>query len=878
MNPGAKEPDYSEQVPLNNNNLDENNDIGGKENLAIREEYPQQDNERVVDIKQDFIWDGFPLSERFWYSFFCKTGCCSDDKHGECFSSYVSREKCILDRKLIRENLDKKIFSISILKSGTLEIIPRLLHPFVRISIVNLKTGKYLQKSKYENPCITRQEHLLEIKNNQISGKTELTKSYLDFIPPVSTCPYDLRERGESFAEWNEDFYFNERASYILQNENVILFELLDYHLNYKENEKEDCIIPMAWGYLKPVGFSQTYLGKHKIQLYKHKYSITKEMSLKKKSEKEWIRTPDLLFELDWIKKEKYQTYLQINISIEDPPTVDQLNNAYFYNKFIYSVFIDESENIDLHIKREKKKDIKKEINLADAQKKERLNRWRRGNKCMVPNQLLYKFNTARLGCLTHEFSHDGKYLAAACTEINSETMIKIFNVEDGLLRYTFKGHHNLIHHFTWSRDDLILISASSDNVVTLWRVPKFESNDANNNNPLDNDLKFKIKDLHHPAYVYSTDIYPDKGELHDSIILATACFDGVVRFFQIFLSYDSSNYIYSFQKYNIIKEIQITQENEDKEYFKNITEEIKEKAVQKKEKEKIILLQKTALDHRHPNVVLFDNSGRIYIGDSLGYIHIWELKIASGYIQPEINKIKILTHKELELDTINKITIVPNQTKRLLVHSRDNCIRLIDISTEKTKVILRYFGLKCNKTNIKSTASPDGAYVFSGSEEGAPHIWQLDSGIPYPTNRYECGFVDSVNDVSWNLEYNMNALSGFGQEYPLLVYVYERAEGENENILELNDKNDTGYYNNINDTRVDNNNLGISGKGPLVRDKGVYKDKTMIDETRDLKNQSTMIDKKFNSGNNNYYNNGSNPLLDEGEHNDLPRASQMYK
>ena len=72
---------------------------------------------------------------------------------------------------------------------------------------------------------------------------------------------------------------------------------------------------------------------------------------------------------------------------------------------------------------------------------------------------------------------------------------------------------------------------------------------------------------------------------------------------------------------------------------------------------------------------------------------------------------------------------------------------------------------------SAKSTCSPDGSYLFSGSEEGEPKMWQLDTGISYSTSKYECGFIDSVNDVSWNSVYNMNALSGFGQEYIEKIY-----------------------------------------------------------------------------------------------------------
>ena len=311
----------------------------------------------------------------------------------------------------------------------------------------------------------------------------------------------------------------------------------------------------MAWGYLKPVGFSQTYMGKHKIQLYKYKFNRTKVLSNLKQKVPAFIRTPDLLYELDWIKKEKYQTFFQIRLGLEDFPTKEQLNNVYFINKFVYSVFVDESEEVDIVVRPPTPKDkpIKIDTSLEDKLKK-----WRRGNdKCIIPDMLVYNFPTAKLGCLTHEFSNNGKYIAAACTEMNSETHIKIYNVEEGKLRYIFKGHHNIIHHFTWSSDDLILISASADNIVTLWRIPKHETSEKDNLNPMENLLKFKIYDILHPAYVYSTDIFPRSTK--ETMILATACFDGVVRIYIIKFNYDEQNSRYNYQKCSLFFEIQIS-------------------------------------------------------------------------------------------------------------------------------------------------------------------------------------------------------------------------------------------------------------------------------------------------------------------------------
>jgi WD40 repeat protein len=373
----------------------------------------------------------------------------------------------------------------------------------------------------------------------------------------------------------------------------------------------------------------------------------------------------------------------------------------------------------------------------------------------------------------------------------------------------------------------------------------------------MENKPKFNMHEIIHPAYVYCTDIFP--GSSKEAMILATACFDGLVRIYIINFNYDPQNVKYNYQNCKLFSKIQISQEFEDKAYFQKIENELK--GVQKKDKDKLNLLKSTALDHRHPNTVVFDITGRLYIGDSLGHIHIWHFSIDRGY--PKIEKIKIITHKELGSGTINKITLIPNQSQKLLVHSRDNCIRLIDISTDKTKIFLRYFGLKCSKTNIKSTCSPDGSYVLSGSEEGEPKMWQLETGIPFSTTKYECGFVDSVNDVSWNGVYNMNALSGFGQEYPLLVYVHERKQPvvvEESGVKIVQDQNNKApvFKPMIEDTKA------------LVEEEKTFNDKFNVNNNinRNLSGLNNMNNTdNINNINNSNYSDG----LDEDIHNVLP-------
>ena len=130
---------------------------------------------------------------------------------------------------------------------------------------------------------------------------------------------------------------------------------------------------------------------------------------------------------------------------------------------------------------------------------------------------------------------------------------------------------------------------------------------------------------------------------------------------------------------------------------------------------------------------------------------------------------------KELEGDPINVIMLEPTEKKKLIVHSRDNCIRTVEHTSKRQKVSLRFFGSKCREFHVKSCISPDGQYLLAGSEDGLPHLWDFATGLEYSTKQYECSFIGNITDVDWNPHYNMIAICGFAKEYPILIYVYER-------------------------------------------------------------------------------------------------------
>lgn len=873
---------------------------------------PNRDIEVKINMRQNAIWKGFPLSDRFFYTLCCGAKFVTDNKSQKFLIDEMIEDKCILDERI---DFSDKYLSIKIIKTGTFDIEPCIIHPFVRFSIVNLKTGKYLQKQTFEIPAILQNEKNLILSFKTTENVLEFRESNLDFIAPMSTAPSDLRIKGESYAEWNEELIINDAAQNIFQSETIFFFEIMDFNLfpnvysSMREYSTEEFIFPIAWGYLKPVGYSQTYLGKQKIQLYKYKYKRTDMMKKLKLTNNTFQRTPDVLFEFNWFQKVKYQTYLEVEINIDKRPSPNDLfSKEFFFRKYKNSVFLSETEvnfrsfelgKLDNNLFSRYKSRVNDEINQKERERRLILAKRRRGpgEQCILPDKLLFKFETSELGSLTQEFSYNGKYLAVSCTEKSSISTIKIFNVEEGKLSFHLKGHINLIHNFSWSLDNQILVSCGSDNNVIIWQIPQDDSNNSENFDYMDNEKVFKLANITHPSYVYTTAILPEESK--DMIILATGCFDGIVRIYTINFILENignenmnspnsknfnkgnnspknllnsgSNFYKSmnsnplsqhnkyhilkktFAKYSILAEIVINEEflnqdfffsksniinNEDnlgnsnskgftdakapplsqtqfyeKEKLKTAkskfmetnqknnwkesgsnsnyknslhldkrTEEYLKRMNIKKEDfmdlndtEKTNLIEKTVLEHRHPNSIFFDELGKLFIGDSLGAIHIWEFRIINA--KPICNKIRVITHKEIEGDDINKLYLESGPKRRLVVHSRDNCIRLLDISNEKPRIIVRYFGLKSSKMNIKSCVSPDGNYILSGSEDGKFYLWSLFSGSQISNFKYECDIVDPIIDVKWNNYYNMFSVCGFGRNYPLLIYVHERKE-----------------------------------------------------------------------------------------------------
>ena len=151
---------------------------------------------------------------------------------------------------------------------------------------------------------------------------------------------------------------------------------------------------------------------------------------------------------------------------------------------------------------------------------------------------------------------------------------------------------------------------------------------------------------------------------------------------------------------------------------------------------------------------------------------------LRSNTVQVE-NLFKI-RHKELLGDQINQIIMHPESEKQLFVQSRDNCVRLVQYeNAQGPRIKKRLFGAKCKDLMVRCAVSPDGLYLISGSEDGKPYIWDTTDERLEKVKGYQYKLLDLVSDCQWNPRYNMFAVSGFGHNFPVLVYVFKRTQSE---------------------------------------------------------------------------------------------------
>ncbi|XP_020295937.1 jouberin-like [Pseudomyrmex gracilis] len=229
------------------------------------------------------------------------------------------------------------------------------------------------------------------------------------------------------------------------------------------------------------------------------------------------------------------------------------------------------------------------------------------------------------------------------------------------------------------------------------------------------------IEILPHPSYVYCAKYVPGK-----TTIVATGCYDRVVR-------------IWANSKRS--KKRELSQELESHEGF--------------------------------VNSMVFQKNGNLITADSVGSIILWTVRrnnrMTSKMEWCFSRQMKI---SEIEGVIINTIALHPLES-RLLIHSRDNGLRMLDLATGI--ILQKYKQLNNQRIQLKACISPCGRLILCGGEDSVLNIWNLETGkhVAKYTNGGRSKTV--VTCVDYHPYDHVLAFSTFGSPTPVRVLRFNK-------------------------------------------------------------------------------------------------------
>ncbi|KFR07371.1 Jouberin, partial [Opisthocomus hoazin] len=171
-------------------------------------------------------------------------------------------------------------------------------------------------------------------------------------------------------------------------------------------------------------------------------------------------------------------------------------------------------------------------------------------------------------------------------------------------------------------------------------------------------------------------------------------------------------------------------------------------------------------------NTLCFDGEGlHMFSGDSSGLIIVWDTSVkgSSQHLFQHWRVNKEIKQNDIQGTPINHLELHPNG-RRLLIHAKDSTLRIMDLRILATK---KYIGATNYRENIHSTLTPCGTFLFSGSEDGKAYVWNAETGDQVAIYS-ELSFTSPLRDVAFHPHEHMVSFCAFGQNQPILVYIYD--------------------------------------------------------------------------------------------------------
>uniref|UniRef100_I3MA40 Jouberin n=1 Tax=Ictidomys tridecemlineatus TaxID=43179 RepID=I3MA40_ICTTR len=237
--------------------------------------------------------------------------------------------------------------------------------------------------------------------------------------------------------------------------------------------------------------------------------------------------------------------------------------------------------------------------------------------------------------------------------------------------------------------------------------------------NEINNTNTFRV--LPHPSFVYTAKFHPAVREL-----VVTGCYDSMIRIWKVDMREDSA-----------------------------------------------ILVRQFDAHKSFINSLCFDAEGHhMYSGDCTGVIVVWNTYVKVNDLQHSVRHWTIdkeIKETEFKGIPISYLEVHPNG-KRLLIHTKDSTLRIMDLRILAAR---KFVGAANYREKLHSTLTPCGTFLFAGSEDGIVYVWNPETGEQVAMYS-DLPFKSPIRDISYHPFENMVAFCAFGQNEPILLYIYD--------------------------------------------------------------------------------------------------------
>ncbi|XP_037342644.2 jouberin [Pungitius pungitius] len=565
---------------------------------------------------------------------------------------------------------DSLVLGVFVHRTDPLKTDLLISHPMVKIHVVNEITGQYVKKEDCHRPVSSFYE-----------------QDNVDHILPIMTQPFDFKKNKSIIPEWQEQIIFNERFGYFVEQNDesprvILFFEILDFitmeeaRANVEVDQHERGFRKIAWAFLKLVGTNSVLNIDSKLRL---------QLFFPPPRAK---RQPKTIEVVEWWRKyprNKYASTLYVTVKgIKLPEHVDP---------GIRSMMALQEERGSTSYNDLQNEVTKRSLTQPLGSKPPAL-RWSRlpGQVCRIPNKSMLSFRGGRMGCFTLLFSHGGTMLAAACADTDAFPVI-VYEIPSGHALAAFSGHLKIVYDLCWSRDDVSLLSASSDGTVREWNVERLQG--------------AAQKVLPHPSFVYCAQYHPTAQSL-----VVTGGFDSLVRVWRLDVDDVNGQLLQEFEGHN--------------SFINSICFDSEGRRMFSADNTGLILVWKTT------------------ISDSKRHqpCHHWCIE-------------KKIDESDLRGVPINMLQLHPNG-RCLLIHAKDSVLRVMDLRilvvkkyTGATNYRERVFSTFTPCGNFIFSGSEDGmAYVWNTDTGDQVAVY---SELLYPTALHGVSFHPHENMVAFS-------------------------------------------------------------------------------------------------------------------------------